>query len=83
MIIKMDLAAGAVYLKHRDGEVAETVEVSDADAYVDLDAEGYVLGIEFLSVAEYEEFERARQRPDGVEVPERIEDRTDFHLLPA
>jgi uncharacterized protein YuzE len=83
MIIKKDTAAGAVYLKLKDGEVAETVEVSDADAYVDLDAEGYVLGIEFLSVAEYEEFERARRSRAGLELPERIEDPANVHLLPA
>jgi uncharacterized protein YuzE len=80
MIIKEDVAAGAVYMKLRDGEVAETVEVSDADAYVDLDADGYVLGIEFLSL---EEFQHAMQTAHGLEIPERIEDPADFHLLPA
>ena len=77
MIIKQDIAAGAIYMKLRDGEVAETVEVTDADAYVDLDSEGYVLGIEFLSI---EEFQAAMQAANGLQVPERIEDPADFHL---
>jgi uncharacterized protein YuzE len=80
MIIKEDTAAGAVYMKIRDGEVAETVEVADADAYVDLDAEGYVLGIEFLSL---DEFHRFIQAAGGLNVPERIEDPADFQLAPA
>ncbi len=77
MIIKEDIAAGAVYMKLRDGEVAETVEVSDADAYVDLDAEGNVLGIEFLSL---EEFHRFTQTADGLKVPDHVEDPGDVRL---
>jgi len=77
VIIKEDIAAGAVYLTLRDGEVAETVEVTDADAYVDLDADGYVLGIEFLSLEEFREAMRAAQ---GLRVPERIEDPEDVRL---
>jgi uncharacterized protein YuzE len=77
MIIKEDTAAGAVYMKIRDGEVAVTGEVADADAYVDLDAEGYVLGVEFLSI---EEFHRFIQDANGLQVPERVEDPADVHL---
>lgn len=77
MIIKEDIAAGAVYMKLRDGEVAETVEVEDADAYVDLDAEGYVLGIEFLSL---EEFHAAMRAAGGLQVPERVEESDNFRL---
>jgi uncharacterized protein YuzE len=80
VIIKEDVAAGAVYMKLRDGEVAETIEVSDADAYVDLDAEGYVLGIEFLSLDEFHAF---MQAADGLRVPERIEEPGAFRLALA
>ena len=80
MIVKHDIPAGAVYMKLRDGEVAETVEVADADAYVDLDVEGYVLGIEFLSLDEFHHFIQASS---GLRIPERIEDPADFHLSPA
>jgi uncharacterized protein YuzE len=83
MKIIKDIPAGAVYMKIRDGEVAETVEVTDADAYVDLDANGYVLGVEFLSLEEFEEFERARKAASGSGVPERIEDPDDVRLSPA
>jgi uncharacterized protein YuzE len=83
MRITIDETAGAVYMKVRDGKVAESVEVTDADAYVDLDADGYVLGVEFLSLEEYEAFERARRAHTGARVPERIEDPTDFRLSPA
>ncbi len=80
MIIKEDITAGAAYMKLRDGEVAETVEVADADAYVDLDAEGYVLGIEFLSL---EEFHTFMQAAGGLKIPERIEEPADFRLTLA
>jgi uncharacterized protein YuzE len=49
----------------RNGEVAETVEVVDADAYVDLDAEGNVLGIEFLSLEEFSSLHPSHRRSKG------------------
>jgi uncharacterized protein YuzE len=77
VIIKEDTTAGAVYMKLRDGEVADTVEVADADAYVDLDAEGNVLGIEFLSLDEYHGFTQAA---GGLRVPDHVEDPADVRL---
>lgn len=80
MEIKHDIAAGAVYMKLRNGEVADTIEVSDADAYVDLDADGRVLGIEFLSLEEFKQFQHEMEAADGPQIPERIEDPTDFRF---
>ena len=38
----------AVYLRVRDGEVAETKEVEDGIVYADYDSQGSLLGIELL-----------------------------------
>jgi hypothetical protein len=39
----------AVYLRVREGEVAETKEIEEGVAYADYDAAGLLLGIELLS----------------------------------
>ncbi len=44
--IRYDADADAVYLRLREGTVAETVEVEEM-VYVDVDAEGRPLGVEF------------------------------------
>ncbi len=45
--IRYDADADAVYLRLREGTVAETVEVEEM-VYVDVDAEGRPLGVEFV-----------------------------------
>jgi len=44
----------AVYLRIREGDVANTKEVKDGYAYADYDAEGMLLGIELLGPCEVE-----------------------------
>ncbi len=46
--------AVAVYLRVREGDVAETKEVKDGYAYADYDADGLLLGIELLGPCEVE-----------------------------
>jgi uncharacterized protein YuzE len=46
--VRRDRAAGALYARLRDGEVARTIEVSD-DAMIDVDPEGQVIGVELLA----------------------------------
>lgn len=47
--IEYDRQANAVYVEVSEGEHARTVEVEPHRIYVDVDAEGRTLGIEFLS----------------------------------
>lgn len=68
-----DSESGAFYIRVRDGEYHETIPLVEPGfgAGVDVDAEGNVLGFEFLSFEDYEELvERAC---GSLEVPERLE----------
>jgi uncharacterized protein YuzE len=88
---KKDPATGAMYLRLREGAapfdpdrlpegfVEETLEL-DEGVYLDLDKEGYVIGLEILSLEEWGEF--LDKHPEGVEIPERVEDPTTFKLAP-
>ena len=49
MKFEYDPEADAAYVQIVEGEVADTREIAD-DLYLDVDAEGRVLGIEILSV---------------------------------
>lgn len=50
--IRYDADADAMYLKVDDGTVAETVEIAEM-VYVDVDAEGRPLGIEFVVASDF------------------------------
>ena len=67
-----DPESGAIYVRVRDGEIAETVPLTDPGfgAAVDVDAEGNVLGVEFLS---FEEFAVLVESAGGaLELPDRV-----------
>jgi DNA-binding NarL/FixJ family response regulator len=68
-----DPESGAFYFRVRDGEYHETIPLGEPGfgAGVDVDAEGHVLGFEFLSFEEYGELV---ERVGGyLVVPERLE----------
>ena len=67
--IRYDADADAMYLRVREGTVAETVEVEEM-VYVDLDAEGRPLGLEFVVASDFLAF-LARRGGEFV-VPARI-----------
>lgn len=78
-----DLRSGAFYVRLRAGKYHETIPLVEPGfgAGVDVDAEGNVLGLEFLSFEEYAEIiERAGGK---LEIPDRVEDPAHFRLLPA
>ena len=80
MKFKYDPESGALYVRLREGVVDDTLELAEG-AYIDIDAEGNVLGAEFLSM---EEFRETMERyGGGVELPDHIEDPSTFHLNPA
>jgi hypothetical protein len=51
----------AVYLRVREGEVAETKELTEGVAYADYDAAGSLLGIELLGPCQVEVLDRLGQ----------------------
>lgn len=68
MRISHDKESGALYIKIRDGSYSHTEDFSEnADVYVDVDAEGNVLGLEALS---FEDLAQAiQEHGGGLEVP--------------
>ncbi|MDQ3964843.1 MAG: DUF2283 domain-containing protein [Actinomycetota bacterium] len=69
MRIEYDREAKAVYLYVAEGEHARTVEVEPLRIYVDVDAEGRTLGIEFLSLHAFEQYITEH---GGLNLPERF-----------
>jgi RNA polymerase sigma factor (sigma-70 family) len=69
-----DPESGAIYIRLREGRYHETIPLGDPGlgAGVDVDNEGNVLGVEFLS---FEEFVEVVASYGGrLELPERVED---------
>jgi uncharacterized protein YegP (UPF0339 family)/uncharacterized protein YuzE len=78
MRIDHDKVSGALYIKLREGEYDHTEDFSErADVYLDVDAEGNVLGLEALS---FEDLAQAiAERGGKLDVPDRIDpERPDF-----
>jgi RNA polymerase sigma factor (sigma-70 family) len=69
--IDHDKVSGALYIKLRDGKYDHTEDFSQrADVYLDVDAEGNVLGLEALS---FEDLAQAIEERGGkLEVPDRF-----------
>ena len=77
MKFRYDPKSGALYVRIKEGEVHETLPLSEG-IYFDIDADGEVLGAEFLSLEEFKEW--ASSQGMEVELPERIEDPESFRL---
>ncbi len=80
MRLTFDPESSAFSIRVRSGEYEETLPLAEPGfgASVDIDREGNVLGLEFLSFAEYAEL---LSRHGGVlDLPERVEDPTSFRL---
>lgn len=72
MQFRFDQDANALYIAIERGEVARTVEVTDMVS-VDVDAQGTVLGIEFVSADEFVPFlRRLHAVEDGAEWKETV-----------
>ncbi len=68
MRIKFDEESGAFYVRVRDGDPYEALELGPG-AYAHVDERGYVLQLEFLSPEEFAELTAG-----GIDIPDRIED---------
>ncbi len=74
MKIERDREADLLYIELREGDVADTLDLAEG-VHLDADAEGRVLGVEFLS---FDAFEHYLERHGGqVELPERVAVRGD------
>ena len=71
MRITHDKVSGALYIELRDGEYDHTEDFSEkADVYLDVDADGDVLGLEALS---FEDLAEVIEEHGGkLEVPDRL-----------
>ena len=71
MRIDYDKVSGALYIKIREGTYSHSEDFSEkADVYLDVDAEGNVLGLEALS---FEDLAQATEERGGkLDVPEKI-----------
>ena len=71
MRISHDKVSGALYIKLREGKYDHTEDFSEkADVYLDVDAEGDVLGLEALSFEDLAE--AIEERGGKLELPERL-----------
>jgi uncharacterized protein YuzE len=69
MQIRLDRDVNALYITFQPGNVSRTVELTDT-VYVDLDAQGNPLGIEFVDADEFIPF--LREHADDTDVPPQI-----------
>lgn len=79
MRIELDKEADILYIELKDGEVDNTVDLDDG-VFADLDAEGRVLGVEFIALSAFRAF---LERHNGsVEIPDVVEDPDALRPIP-
>lgn len=81
MRFKLDTEVNALYIYLRgeipDGGVARTIEIQDG-VNLDVDSEGYILGLEFIEASDFPDF--LKRRDGSMDIPERIEDFKDLSV---
>jgi uncharacterized protein YuzE len=83
MRFEFDPESGALYVRVREGQIEETLDLAEPGfgAHLDIDREGNVMGVEFLSLQEFKEL--VARAGGTLELPERVEDPEHFRLSPA
>lgn len=71
MRMRYDPESGALYFRVREGKIEETLELPSPGAYMDVDAGGAVMGLEFLSIQEFVMF--LTGFGGEVELPDRVD----------
>lgn len=84
MKFELDTEVNALYIYFRGeipaGGVAQTIELREG-VNLDIDREGYTLGLEFVEASDFHEF--LSERGGSLAIPERIEDPASFQLSTA
>lgn len=75
-----DAEVDALYVAFAEGNVAETIEIEES-VYVDVDADGRPLGVEFVSAAELVPF--LRRHGGEFVVPARMDESAALSTVPA
>jgi uncharacterized protein YuzE len=80
MRFEFDPESGALYVRVREGQIEETLDLAEPGfgAHLDIDREGNVIGVEFLSLQEFTEL--VARSGGTLELPERVEDPANFRL---
>jgi uncharacterized protein YuzE len=83
MRFEFDPESGALYVRVREGQIEQTLDLAEPGfgAHLDIDREGNVMGVEFLSLQEFKEL--VARSGGTLELPERVEDPANFRLSPA
>lgn len=71
MRMRYDPESGALYFRLVEGEIEETLDLPSPGGYMDVSAEGDVMGLEFLSIQEFVMF--LSGFGGEVELPERVD----------
>jgi RNA polymerase sigma factor (sigma-70 family) len=79
MRIELNAEYDLLYFELREGDVERTEDLDDG-VHMDLDAEGRVLGLEFLSLEAFRTF--LERRGGRVEIPHAVKDEWDRQLQP-
>jgi len=81
MRFEFDPESGALYVRVREGQIEETLDLAEPGfaVHLDIDHEGNVMGVEFLSLQEFTEL--VGRAGGTLELPERIEDPANFRLM--
>jgi uncharacterized protein YuzE len=80
MRFEFDPESGALYVRVREGQIEETLDLAEPGfgAHLDIDRQGNVMGVEFLSLQEFTEL--VARSGGTLELPERVEDPANFRL---
>jgi uncharacterized protein YuzE len=80
MRFEFDPESGALYVRVREGQIEETLDLAEPGfgAHLDIDREGNVIGVEFLSLQEFTEL--VARSGGTLELPERVKDPANFRL---
>ncbi len=80
MRFEFDPESGALYVRVREGQIEQTLDLAEPGfgAHLDIDREGNVIGVEFLSLQEFTEL--VARSGGTLELPERVEDPANFRL---
>lgn len=74
MKVTLDTEVNALYVRVREGTAAETIELDERGlVYLDVDAEGHPLGLEFINADDFLPF--LRRQGGTLQIPDHVGER--------